>query len=696
MLIAGIDEAGRGPCFGPMTLAVTVFEKKDELKLRKIGVKDSKDLSPIKRNALFEIIKKEAIEYKILKLKAIQINDLMVNHNLNDIEAMEVAHLINSIKEKVDVFYIDSPDATKGKFEKRIRKHLKKEKQEVKIIAENKADSKYACVGAASILAKVTRDREAEKLREEFGDFGSLPFDEEVLTECNGITKIQKIGNIIKTHPQKLNIFAINKRTLKIEPSKVTAFIEHPKTKVFQINLDRGKKVRLSKNHPVFVLNNNGFLIEKKVEDLRSGDQIAVSGNIKRTRTISETNIFNNLKHYSTKQSPIYIKGRPIETLLSKPKNLLHKKLNVNSYSRTTIYGWKRKKAVPLHILKANIKIDFTKCKLFSRKEKVSLPVNLNLTKEVMWLLGIYIAEGWTTNYNVCISSTNKKTIEKIEKFCKTYGLHTHRNKDCIAFSSILFVKLLTAWKTGKSAKTKLFPSFIYSCNNELIKSALSGLYEGDGMKFKNAWEIELRSKELIKQIQWLKLMLNEFCSYTKRSNRHAHIAHQMPKSTNLLSPDNIPAKFGKYLLNLRKSQKLSQYELAKKTKIARELIGRIELCKCDTIQKKTLKKYYKVIPDKQILTLLNSDLCWLKIKNIKYSSTEKVYDLGVKGNENFIGGNTGIILHNSGYPSDPKTKAFLKEYFESEGKLPPFSRIFWSTCKRYIDTTDNKQQKLF
>ncbi len=173
MIIAGIDEAGRGPCFGPMTMAITIFEKKQEKELKKIGVKDSKDLTPKKREELFGLVKNLVVEEKILIVNAIEINDLMVRENLNEIEAIKIAELINSTKTKINILYIDSPDATKGKFEKRIRKYLKKSKQEIKIIAENKADSKYVVVGAASILAKVTRDREIEKLGKEFGDFGS-------------------------------------------------------------------------------------------------------------------------------------------------------------------------------------------------------------------------------------------------------------------------------------------------------------------------------------------------------------------------------------------------------------------------------------------------------------------------------------------------------------------------------------------
>ncbi|MFA5126042.1 MAG: ribonuclease HII [archaeon] len=173
MLIAGIDEAGRGPCFGPMTIGISVMEKESEKELKSLGVKDSKQILPAKRKSLVNEVKKHSVEHKVIILEPIEINDLMAQHSLNEIEAIKIAELINGLKKKPEIIFIDSPDALKGAFEKRIRKYLNKTHEKTKIVAENKADSTYVVVGAASILAKVKRDEEIEHLAEEFGDFGS-------------------------------------------------------------------------------------------------------------------------------------------------------------------------------------------------------------------------------------------------------------------------------------------------------------------------------------------------------------------------------------------------------------------------------------------------------------------------------------------------------------------------------------------
>lgn len=173
MLIGGIDEAGRGPCFGPMTITLAVAEKESEKELKEMGVKDSKMILPNKRKELIDAIKNVLREEKTLIIEPVEINDLMAQHSLNEVEALRIAQLINSLKLMPEIIYVDSPDAVKGAFEKRIRKYLDTRRQKIKIIAENKADANYVIVGAASIIAKVTRDEEIEKLCEKFGDFGS-------------------------------------------------------------------------------------------------------------------------------------------------------------------------------------------------------------------------------------------------------------------------------------------------------------------------------------------------------------------------------------------------------------------------------------------------------------------------------------------------------------------------------------------
>jgi len=173
MLVAGIDEAGRGPVIGPMTICIVVMEDADEPAFRKAGIKDSKLLSPSERKRLYSHVEKHCKEHHCIHISAKELNELMDRHSLNEIEAMKAAELIGKLKRKVARIYIDSPDTVAKRFEERIRGHIKIP-EGTAIYSEHKADVKYASCGAASIIAKVERDEVIGKIREEWGhDFGS-------------------------------------------------------------------------------------------------------------------------------------------------------------------------------------------------------------------------------------------------------------------------------------------------------------------------------------------------------------------------------------------------------------------------------------------------------------------------------------------------------------------------------------------
>ena len=166
--ILGIDEAGRGSVIGPLVVAGVMIDEKDEEKLRRIGVKDSKMLKPNQREKLYPLIKKIAKDYVAIKISAKEIDELMKVKNLNIIEAEKMAQIIKTLG--ADVAYVDTPQASTEKFKAIL---LNLAKNHTKIIAENYCDERYPVCSAASIIAKVERDAEVEKIKKVVDfDFG--------------------------------------------------------------------------------------------------------------------------------------------------------------------------------------------------------------------------------------------------------------------------------------------------------------------------------------------------------------------------------------------------------------------------------------------------------------------------------------------------------------------------------------------
>lgn len=163
----GIDEAGRGPVLGPMVLCGLAVNEEQEKKLREIKVKDSKMLTPKKREELSGKIEKIATHTVVIRVPAHKIDtNRRKGVNLNQIEALKMAEIINMVKP--DKVYIDSPSYNSHKFSDYLFSKL--ENKNTEIIAENHADKKYPVVSAASIIAKVDRDGQIKKLEKELGE----------------------------------------------------------------------------------------------------------------------------------------------------------------------------------------------------------------------------------------------------------------------------------------------------------------------------------------------------------------------------------------------------------------------------------------------------------------------------------------------------------------------------------------------
>lgn len=156
-MICGVDESGRGPVLGPLVVSGVTIE--NEFRLRGLGIKDSKKVSPKRREYLAIKIKEIAIDYEILIISASDIDDMRKIMTLNEIEVNAFSKIIEKLKP--DVCYVDAADVNDKRFGNDILSRLS---FKPKIISKHKADDLYPIVGAASILAKTIRDENIRKI----------------------------------------------------------------------------------------------------------------------------------------------------------------------------------------------------------------------------------------------------------------------------------------------------------------------------------------------------------------------------------------------------------------------------------------------------------------------------------------------------------------------------------------------------
>ncbi|MBD3209224.1 ribonuclease HII [Candidatus Woesearchaeota archaeon] len=207
MLIAGIDEAGRGPVIGPMVMAIAAIDEKDVFELETFGITDSKAFSPEERKALIEKVK-QICEYEVEIVTPKHIDEAVTHpsRNLNILEAEIAGKLIDKLIARLGAYKIkhvilDCPSTNPKTYLEEMKHHVKRD---VQLIVEHKADLNHRIVGAASVLAKVVRDEEIEKLKKEHDiDFGS------------GYPSDEKTARFVKEHYTEYDFFRKTWETYK-------------------------------------------------------------------------------------------------------------------------------------------------------------------------------------------------------------------------------------------------------------------------------------------------------------------------------------------------------------------------------------------------------------------------------------------------------------------------------------------------
>ncbi len=172
MLKIGVDDAGRGPVIGPMILAGVLIDNEQEKELKKLGVKDSKELTPKRREFLAEKIKKIITEFEIIIISPEEIEKKQAEGiKLNEVEAIACAKIINKLnktEEKIKIV-LDCPSTSLIKWKDYLIPKIK-EISNLEISCEHKADRNHVAVSAASILAKSQREKEMDRLRKKYGN----------------------------------------------------------------------------------------------------------------------------------------------------------------------------------------------------------------------------------------------------------------------------------------------------------------------------------------------------------------------------------------------------------------------------------------------------------------------------------------------------------------------------------------------
>lgn len=227
---SGIDEAGRGPCIGPLIVGIVSIPASDIYLLEEKGIDDSKKMTYHERLDAYNWFQTQSKTrgwfITTLEAKPAQIDDWMATRSLNELEVEMFSHLANKLPSNTladngGTLFLDACDVDEKRFGDNIASRMVDWPwSDWNIVSEHGADAKYRIVGAASIIAKHERDAAIDALKIDANlDFGSgYPSDPKTIASLPNLVSGNQPNEILRwkwkttlnawmeQHPEKIPV----------------------------------------------------------------------------------------------------------------------------------------------------------------------------------------------------------------------------------------------------------------------------------------------------------------------------------------------------------------------------------------------------------------------------------------------------------------------------------------------------------
>lgn len=491
-----------------------------------------------------------------------------------------------------------------------------------------------------------------------------------------GNVKIIEIGKLVDREINKFGIgngfveeasnlsgwktIAFNPQTLKAETVDISSFIRHPINEdLFEISTKTGRKTVVTGSHSVFtVKNSNVESIQTK--DLKLGDYIVGS---KRLEIEGKKIVIKLPKSkFALKLTGKELEEK-IEKTLEKAKKYFPKKQNevmiwVKDHFESGLYenaiARKHKvsrKTVRKYFQKLGIEKN-PRVKNVFRQE-------IEITNDLARFIGYFVAEGSINKNTVSIPQNDRKILQDcLDVIENTFGIKGKIvRKEAQFYSKQLSILLKDVLKCGTSAYTKRIPNQLALAEKKITSEFLKGYFIGDGwIRIRNkgaSISCASKSKFLIEEIAFLLLRLGITPTFEYNKTSKMHNLHVYGRDQLNLFLNNIQVTKWRKKLSLRQEHKLKSH-FANKIPIqalseqTQQILSNTAWQNAKSCGTSMLMKISQSALEKK---LVESDLILDEIKSIKkvHSTNKFVYDLSVKGYENFLGGNGHLFMHNSG-----------------------------------------------
>ncbi len=474
--------------------------------------------------------------------------------------------------------------------------------------------------------------------------------------------------HILRTNPDGVKVYALQKDG-KIRLSDVSQFTRHKGSKdIYEVTTRTGKKIRVTQDHSLFGLGENGQITTIKPTQLSPGSYIVTPSTLpQQTHGLTE---FNALPHLLAENRG-FLCSETFKPWLRENRDALKEIGIAAGYTKSAVQAWVRKGVIPIPIFaKLSLKVAppihaEIRFKLDDRSKPI--PAVVAATEDLVQWCGLWLADGCYDNrYGTILSVDTPEENALVQRVANQFGLTVRKHGD--GFSKIIsntglvwFAK--NVLQLNGDAYTKRVPPWAFDASEKQRARLLNGLFSGDGYVGKNELYVCSASREMSKEVETLLLSFG-IVSRTKFFERDKTYRVAISDSRFVKRFEAIG------FLQQRKTHNLVRLSSKEKKHETSDIIpfsqvAKAELCRQFKLNKQDYvtrnnqigrQKLERVVTSQTNATaelqtlqyLLGAEIYWDEVASVrKLETTEQfVYDFSVPEAENFVCEN--ILAHNT------------------------------------------------
>ena len=512
----------------------------------------------------------------------------------------------------------------------------------------------------------------------------SLPASEEVLLLSDGQLVRTTIGAVVKGQVEG-SVIGFDPDTFEIAYHEITGWYEGAEDRIFEVRLRSGRRVRVTAGHNLFTLDRDGQLIKVPSQGLRPGTRVAVPAAIPAPRVARPVVDVLTLVP-EDRASEVCLEGPTVAGLFADLRPAVSSALHEVGIRHVTYY--ERHRRLPWHIARqfvAPAEVDPADRVRF-RGARHTMPSRVEITHDLAWLLGLYVAEGYRRRTQVVVSNTDAEILTRIEASAAVLGAPTYRAEgSSVSIQSTLLAAMIEWLGCGGGSLDKRVPQAVFGWPDDLLEAFLEGFLDGDGSRESTRDSLWTFSEGLVSDLLLVLARLGRRAAYGRR-RPGACFAWQVAiphREHKLLTAVPLADRL---LVHLRETAGLTQREAAERAgyRHATDLCNMENRTGRTAVRRATLARLRDTyaeggVPDdeRQALDrLVDGGLAWDEVVEVVDTGRiEPIYDLEVRPAgrhiENFLAGHGGVFVSNTAGFVDAGFEGHLTLELSNVANLP-------------------------